>query len=122
MPASRGTPTARVTSGIIESATVEIPLASGARVAPPGVTPLAVLVEGAGRRSAPRLRSTRVPPADPDVQVRRGAIDAERMAKSKEAGGPLPTTHSNLFWRATEPTIRTGVKAMTAAVLELTKK
>jgi hippurate hydrolase len=51
-----------------------------------------------------------------------GAIDAQRMARSMEAGTPLPTTHSSLFWPAPEPTIRTGVKAMTSAVLELMKK
>jgi amidohydrolase len=50
-----------------------------------------------------------------------GAIDAERIAKSKETGVPLPSLHSSLFWPVPEPTIRTGVRAMTAAVLELMK-
>ena len=50
-----------------------------------------------------------------------GAIDADRIAKSKETGVPLPSLHSSLFWPVPEPTIRTGVRAMTSAVLELMK-
>jgi len=34
----------------------------------------------------------------------------------------LPTLHSALFAPLPEPTIRTGIKAMTSAVLELMKK
>jgi hippurate hydrolase len=51
-----------------------------------------------------------------------GAIDAERIANSENSGVPLPSLHSSLFWPVPEPTIRTGVKAMTLAVLELMKK
>jgi amidohydrolase len=51
-----------------------------------------------------------------------GAIDAERIAKSQQSGIPLPSLHSSLFWPVPEPTIRTSVKAMTLAVLELMKK
>jgi metal-dependent amidase/aminoacylase/carboxypeptidase family protein len=58
----------------------------------------------------------------PTFMFRVGAIDAERIAKSKETGVPLPSLHSSLFWPVPEPTIRTGVKAMTVAVLELMKK
>jgi amidohydrolase len=58
----------------------------------------------------------------PTFMFRVGAIDAERIAKSKETGVPLPSLHSSLFWPVPEPTIRTGVKAMTAAVLELMRK
>ena len=58
----------------------------------------------------------------PTFMFRVGAIDAERIAKSKETGVPLPSLHSSVFWPVPEPTIRTGVKAMTVAVLELLKK
>jgi hippurate hydrolase len=51
-----------------------------------------------------------------------GAIDAERVTNSQKTGIPLPSTHSALFWPVPESTIRTGVKAMTLAVMELMKK
>jgi amidohydrolase len=51
-----------------------------------------------------------------------GAIDAARMARSRQTGTPLPSLHSPLFWPAPEPTIRTAVRAMTFAVLDLMKK
>jgi amidohydrolase len=57
----------------------------------------------------------------PVCMLRIGAIDAARIAKSKESGSPLPSLHSSLFWPAPEPTIRTGVKALTVAVLDLMK-
>jgi hypothetical protein len=46
----------------------------------------------------------------------------DRIATSQKTGVPLPSLHSSLFWPVPEPTIRTGVKAMTVAVLELMKK
>ncbi|HXN51600.1 MAG TPA: amidohydrolase [Candidatus Acidoferrum sp.] len=58
----------------------------------------------------------------PTLMLRVGAIDADRIANSKKTGTPLPSLHSSLFWPVPEPTIRTGVKAMTLAVLELMKK
>jgi len=58
----------------------------------------------------------------PTLMLRVGAIDAERIAASQKSGTPLPSLHSALFWPVPEPTIRTGVKAMTLAVLELMKK
>jgi len=51
-----------------------------------------------------------------------GAIDAARLAAMKQSGTPVPSLHSSLFWPTPEPTIRTAVKAMTAAVLDLLKK
>jgi len=51
-----------------------------------------------------------------------GAIDAARLAAMKQAGTPVPGLHSSLFWPTPEPTIRTAVKSMTTAVLELMKK
>jgi hippurate hydrolase len=47
-----------------------------------------------------------------------GTVDPERI----QAGGErLPTLHSNQYAPVPEPTIRTGVKAMSAAVLNLMK-
>jgi amidohydrolase len=40
----------------------------------------------------------------------------------KEAGKPLPSLHSSIFAPAPEPTLKTGVKAMTAAALDLLGK
>ena len=51
-----------------------------------------------------------------------GAIDHDRIAASHNGGAPLPSLHSGLFYPAPEPTLRTGVTAMTAAVLDLLKK
>lgn len=50
-----------------------------------------------------------------------GAADAAKLAAARKAGR-LPTTHQNTFAPLPEPTLRTGVRAMTAAVLELLKK
>lgn len=51
-----------------------------------------------------------------------GAMAPEKIAASKKSGKPLPSLHSSLFEPLPEPTLRTGVKAMTSAVLELMKK
>jgi len=51
-----------------------------------------------------------------------GAIEPSKVEASKKSGKPLPSLHSSLFEPLPEPTMRTGVKAMTAAVLELMKK
>ena len=51
-----------------------------------------------------------------------GAADPSVLAESKRTGKPVPSLHSPIFAPLPEPTIRTGVKAMTAAVLELMKK
>ena len=51
-----------------------------------------------------------------------GASHPSKLKQSKETGTPLPSLHSPLFAPVPEPTLRTGVKAMTSAVLELMKK
>jgi amidohydrolase len=52
-----------------------------------------------------------------------GTIDADRWAASqKEGATPLPSLHSDLFWPEPEATIRTGVMAMSQAVLNLVGK
>jgi hippurate hydrolase len=48
-----------------------------------------------------------------------GAVDPVKAAESKRTGERLPSLHSSLFAPLPEPTIRTGVKAMTSAVLDL---
>jgi amidohydrolase len=58
----------------------------------------------------------------PSVDFSLGAVDPEKVKQSKAAGTPLPSLHSALFAPLPEPTLRTGVKAMTSAVLELMKK
>jgi hippurate hydrolase len=48
-----------------------------------------------------------------------GAVKPELIAESERTGKSLPTLHSSEFAPLPEPTIKTGVTAMTAAVLEL---
>jgi len=58
----------------------------------------------------------------PAVDFHIGAVDPVKIADSKKNGTMLPSLHSSKFAPVPEPTIRTGIIAMTAAVLELTKK
>jgi amidohydrolase len=51
-----------------------------------------------------------------------GAMAPAKIEASRKSGRPLPSLHSSLFEPLPEPTLRTGVKAMTTAVLELMKK
>ena len=51
-----------------------------------------------------------------------GAVDPAKVEESRKSRKPLPSLHSSLFAPLPEPTLRTGVKAMTAAILELMKK
>ena len=51
-----------------------------------------------------------------------GSVEPERVAESERTGNPLPALHSSLYRPVPEPTIKTGVKAMTAAVLEIVGK
>ena len=51
-----------------------------------------------------------------------GASDPVKVKQSRDSGVALPGLHSALFAPVPEPTLRTGVKAMTSAVLELMKK
>lgn len=58
----------------------------------------------------------------PSAYLWLGAIEPARVEASRKSGKPLPSLHSSLFQPLPEPTLRNGVKAMTAAVLELMKK
>jgi amidohydrolase len=52
-----------------------------------------------------------------------GTVDADRVAEAaKDTGKPLPSLHSDLFYPVPEPTIKTGVTAMSLAVLNLVAK
>jgi amidohydrolase len=51
-----------------------------------------------------------------------GAVDSEKLKDANEKGTRLPGPHSSEFAPVPEPTIRTGVTAMTSAVLDLMKK
>jgi hippurate hydrolase len=42
--------------------------------------------------------------------------------ESVRTGKPLPSLHSSLFAPVPEPSIKTGIRAMTAAFLELAGK
>jgi hippurate hydrolase len=57
----------------------------------------------------------------PAVDFHVGAVAPEKITESKKTGTPLPSLHSSKFAPIPEPTIRTGIIAMTAAVLELMK-
>ena len=58
----------------------------------------------------------------PTVQFTLGAVDPAKVKHSRETRTPLPSLHSALFEPLPEPTLRTGIKAMTSAVLDLMKR
>lgn len=58
----------------------------------------------------------------PSLMFWLGAVDPAKVEASRQSGKPLPSLHSSLFQPQPEPTLRTGIKAMTTAVLELMKK
>ncbi|MDR3675283.1 MAG: amidohydrolase [Acidobacteriota bacterium] len=58
----------------------------------------------------------------PICQFSLGAVDGAKLVESRRTGVPLPGLHSNLWAPVPEPTLRTGVKSMTSAVLDLMKK
>ena len=58
----------------------------------------------------------------PAFFLRIGASDPGKLAESQRTGIPVPGLHSALFAPVASPTIRTGVLAMSAAVLDLMKK
>ena len=51
-----------------------------------------------------------------------GAVDPAKLKDAQEKGTRLPSLHSSEFAPLPEPAIRTGVKAMTSAVMDLLKK
>jgi hippurate hydrolase len=56
----------------------------------------------------------------PSMFFRIGVYEPERVAAAREGEGPqLPGNHSPLFAPVPKPTIKTGVEAMTLAVLSV---
>ncbi|MGA2251057.1 amidohydrolase [Terracidiphilus sp.] len=55
----------------------------------------------------------------PAVMFWLGAADSQKLAESKKSGVSLPMQHSPLFAPVYEPTIRTGVTAVTAMALDI---
>jgi hippurate hydrolase len=51
-----------------------------------------------------------------------GATAPDRLAESRRTGVPVPSLHSGKFAPVAEPTIKTGIAAMTAAALDLLAK
>jgi amidohydrolase len=51
-----------------------------------------------------------------------GAVDPAKIKDAQERGTRLPSLHSSEFAPLPEPAIRTGVRAMTSAVMDLLKK
>ncbi len=58
----------------------------------------------------------------PITMFRVGAVDPAKFAESQRTGEPLPSLHSSKFAPLPEPTIKTGVTALTAAALDLLAK
>src|SRR2546422_10008227 len=69
-----------------------------------------------------KFRNFRLGNQIPSCMFWLGAVEPAKVETSKKSGKPLPSLHSSLFEPLPEPTLRTGVKAMTAAVLGLMKK
>ena len=61
-------------------------------------------------------------PKPPICMFTLGAANPVKFKEAEERGTRLPGPHSAEFAPDPEPTIRTGVKAMTGAVLEILKK
>lgn len=65
-------------------------------------------------------RYGREEPRIPIFMMRLGTVSAARIAESQSEGGtPLPSLHSSRFMPEREAAIKTGVKAMSAVVLDL---
>ena len=58
----------------------------------------------------------------PVFMFRIGSVSPATIKRARSAGQPLPTLHSSIYAPEPEPTITTGVTAMSAAVLDLLKK
>ncbi len=57
----------------------------------------------------------------PILMFRLGAVESKRLDRYKELGQDPPSLHSALFYPDAEPTLETGVVAMTVSVLEILK-
>ena len=77
---------------------------------------------GHGRRGLRPLRPHRATHPGLLFLAGRRRPPSPRSAKAEAAGLKLPATHSPFFLPAYQPTLQTGVRAMTAAALELLAK
>lgn len=64
----------------------------------------------------------RTPDRIPICMLWLGAVPARQIEESEKTGKPLPSLHSSQFAPVPETTLKTGITAMTAAVLELMGK
>jgi hippurate hydrolase len=55
----------------------------------------------------------------PTLEFGLGAMDGNKLAEARAAGKSLPGPHSSMFQPIPEPTLRTGVTAMTSAAIAL---
>ena len=55
----------------------------------------------------------------PAFLFRLGSVDAARWQRSEEGGEPLPSLHSSLYAPDIEPTLETGLRAMSRLALTL---
>ncbi len=58
----------------------------------------------------------------PICQFTLGAVEPAKLAESRRTGVPVPGLHSSLWAPVPDPALRTGVKSMTSAVLDLMRK
>ncbi len=58
----------------------------------------------------------------PTLMFALGAVESRRLQRFQQLGIPNPSLHSAEFWPDFEPTIRTGVIAMSHAALALVPK
>jgi len=67
-------------------------------------------------------RFARVEPKIPTCMFWLGAVDPKKFEESQKTGKQLPGLHSSTFAPLPEPAIKTGIRAMSAALLELLTK
>ncbi len=67
-------------------------------------------------------RYGREEPKIPTCMYWLGTVDPKKVEASQKTGTPLPSLHSSQFAPLPEPAIKTGIRTMSAAVLELMKK
>jgi amidohydrolase len=80
-----------------------------------------VIVEGPGTASEDFDEFSLEGRKIPAVMFGLGAVDADRLATAHAAGKTLPGPHTSLFKPIPEPTLRTGVKAMSSVAMALLK-
>jgi amidohydrolase len=61
----------------------------------------------------------RTPEKVPICMFALGSVDPQRVEESQRTGKPLPSLHSGIYAPVAEPTLKLGLLAMTAAVLDV---